>query len=78
MHPQENVTAGFRKFSMYLLLIAILCSGVQSRVTKVTEYPNSDEYFDRIYVIQNGDQQHYLRVYCKEKNMVSISITKEL
>ena len=41
----------------------------------IKEYPLADSYFDRIYVIRDGSSVEYLHAYCKESNVLSLSLT---
>lgn len=40
--------------------------------------PMTNEYFDKIYKINSFNQVNYLHISCKEKNVLSISITPTL
>lgn len=48
-----------------VLIVLAMVAFVKANVSQVTEYPNTDEYFDRVFILQNGINSHYLRLYCK-------------
>lgn len=64
--------------NLILVCLVLQCGMVTSRVVSVYEYPDVDENFDRIYVIRTDSGTQYLRLYCREENTVSISITWKL
>lgn len=64
-----------------ILILSVFCiSSIAGLNTVTHEYPMSDEYFDRIYKLTGlpGSQEEYLHIHCKEKNMISVSITKDI
>lgn len=63
-----------------ILLVTLMASlhRIAATVTSTTEYPYADDYFDRIYKVEDGGTIRYLHIYCKDENMVSISITNSI
>lgn len=79
MHcPKSNSTKQLNLINTLLFVVLICCNLVETRVASISQYPDADDYFDRIYVINNDGRTQYLRLYCKERNMVSLSITWRL
>lgn len=64
---------GFITFTFYLVLPLILHAA-----PTVKEYPFSDRFFDRTYTVEEGKSVKYLHAYCKEDNVLSLSVTKKL
>lgn len=79
MYQRSNSQGSILTIINLIFVCLILQSGVAtSRVVSVYEYPDVDENFDRIYVIRTDSRTQYLRLYCREENTVSISITWKL
>jgi hypothetical protein len=38
-------------------------------------YPLAEDYFEKTYMVNHESKQYYLTVACKEKDMLSISLT---
>ena len=64
---------GFISLTLYLVLPPLLHAS-----PSVKEYPFTDPFFDRTYTVEEGKSVKYLHAYCKEDNVLSLSITPKL
>ena len=78
MRIASQARTGTLKMIIMTISFVVLTDLVRAFQTEAKWYPYADEYFDKIYKITDGDKPKYLHIYCKEKNMLSISITKEI
>lgn len=62
----------------YAVLLLNCLVAIECIQTETHEYPMADEYFDRIYRIEDSEGDKFLHIHCKEPNMISLSITKEI
>ena len=64
---------GFISFTLYFILPLLLHAA-----PSVKEYPFTDPFYDRTYTVEEGRSVKYLHAYCKEDNVLSLSITPKL
>lgn len=67
---------GRLRFSCLLMtvLACLLPEAESSTVFKV--YPLADDYFEKVYLVNHNSRQHYLIVSCKERNILSLSVSE--
>ena len=73
---QKTSPLSFLYLLAMLLLMILECEAVD--MVKVTVYPLADEYFEKIYLVEQNNRIFYLNISCRDVNTMSISITPEL
>ena len=59
-----------------LILTTVLVEGSgPSPIFKV--YPLADDYFEKVYLVSHTNGQYYLTISCKQRDMLSISLTQK-
>ena len=64
----------FLYLPILLLLMSLECEA--ANMAKV--YPLADEYFEKIYLVEENSRLYYLNISCRDVNTMSISITPEI
>lgn len=60
---------------LIMLLAMIIAPGVEATpLFKV--YPLADDYFEKIYLVNQQNKQYYLTISCRQRDMLSISISE--
>jgi hypothetical protein len=73
LKPSASRKAYLSLFTVLIVLTMCLV-GVQS-TTLFKVYPLAEDYFENIYLVNHQGKQYYLIISCKEKDILSISIT---
>ena len=58
--------------AVILLLLSVVA---QVGCNNLRVYPLADDYFEKIYMVTLNNQQYYLKIGCREANMLSLSLT---
>jgi hypothetical protein len=59
-----------------LLLVALWLVGVEAN-TVLKVYPLADDYFEKVYMLTHQNKPYFLTVSCRQKDMLSISLTQK-
>ena len=70
--PGKRPLPSLLSLSMLLLMLLEFTAA-----NKVKVYPLADEYFEKIYLVEQHNHLYYLNISCRDVDMLSISISQE-
>lgn len=63
------------KLTTFILVCLWVFAAQANTVLKV--YPLADDYFEKVYLLTHQNQPYYLAVSCRQKDMLSVSLTQK-
>lgn len=66
-----------KSWMLEVFLIICLWSTVVQATSVLKMYPLADDYFEKVYMVTHQNQPYYLTVSCRQKDMLSISLSQK-
>jgi hypothetical protein len=78
MNPTNDLSPKLALYSKILLLVIILTTEVVATKSNISlkVYPLVDDILQKIFLLSFNSDTYYLAVSCKEKDMLSLSVSK--